>query len=326
MIDGGIGHALRMPKHVPLPRQFRSDPFLYTAARAESVGAGRLRGPDLATPFRGVRVPLIDSVAAADDFLNRCAAYAPLLTAGRFFSHSTAARLWEVPLSQSFSPLESLHVSSIAPHPAPRMVGITGHQIQREAVPSGVRHGFPASDPVDTWLSLGGSLTREELVVAADHLILDPVVLNPHDVRPHTDLHRLAAGLERFHGRGAHDLRWALTRARMGAESRPESLLRLLILSAGLPEPAVNVSVTDRNGRVLGRGDLVYKRWRTVVEYDGDHHRTNTFQYERDINRLESFRNADWRVVQVRSRGLFVARTQTRDRILLALRAGGWHG
>jgi hypothetical protein len=62
---------------------------------------------------------------------------------------------------------------------------------------------------------------------------------------------------------------------RPGAESRPETLLRLLLGRAGLPEPEVNVDIRDDSGRFLGRADLVYPPWRTIVEYDGDQHRTS---------------------------------------------------
>jgi len=315
-----------MPKHIPLPPELQHGPFLFQNVRDNPLGAGRLRGPDLARPFRGIRVPPGGSATVRPTFLDHCAAYAPLMSDGRCFSHSTAARLWEAPLPTEFGTNEQLHVSSVAPQPAPRMAGIVGHQSNRAASTGSLRHGFRTSDAVDTWLSLGALLSRAELVSAGDHFVLDPVVLDPLDIRPFTTIDALTKGLEGFHGRGATSLRWALPRVREGSESRCESLLRLLILEGDLPEPALNMPVTDHNGRTLGRGDMVYVQWRTVVEYDGDQHRTNKRQYERDIHRLESFRNASWNVVQVRDRGLFVRCEETLGRIATALRRGGWAG
>jgi hypothetical protein len=206
------------------------------------------------------------------------------------------------------------------------MLGVVGHQAHGQQTSLVVRHGFRTADAVATWLSLGSLLPKDELVVVGDYLTLDPVVLNPPDVRPFTTLDELHTRLASFHGRGARELRAALALIRPGSESRPETLLRLLILRGGLPEPAVNIAVTDRHSREVGRGDLVYTQRRTVVEYDGDQHRTSTRQYERDIYRIESFRDSGWRVVQVRSRGLFVTREETLARIAGALRAGGWPG
>jgi hypothetical protein len=169
-------------------------------------------------------------------------------------------------------------------------------------------------------------LSIDELVVAGDHLVLDPVVLDPGDPRPFSTIARLGTRLEGFHGRGANALRRALTLVRQGAESRPETLLRLLLSRDHLPVPEPNIAVMSRSGRVLGRGDLVYPEWRTVVEYDGDQHRTSTRQYDRDIHRLDSFRDEEWHVVQVRSRGLFVTPGETVVRVATALRKGGWMG
>ena len=323
---GSNEHYRWMPTHIPLPPELRVHPFLYRDARDNPLGPGRLRGPDLARPFRGVRVPVPNASVEQDAFLYRCASYAPLLTDGRFFSHMTAARLWEAPLPQAFSPGSLLHVSSVAPRPAPRMAGVTGHQSRTEGPPRALRHGFLTSDAASSWLSLGALLPRAELVVVADHLVLDPVVLDPLDVRPFATIEELGRRLEAFHGRGARALHWALPLIRMGSESRCETLLRLLLLRDGLPEPALNSAVTDRTGRSLGRGDMVYVQWRTVVEYDGDQHRTSTIQYERDIHRLDSIRDAGWKIVRVRSRGLFVNHQETLNRVTAALRAGGWPG
>jgi hypothetical protein len=315
-----------MPKRVPLPSEWQSSPFLYRDARDNPLRPGRLRGADLDRPFRGVRVPPTNPNVKISDFIARCAAYAPLLSNGRFYSHLTAARLWGVPLPSPFTPEEPLHVSSVAPFPAPRMAGVVGHRSQAVNGLPGVRHGFPTCDVGSMWLALAQHLPPDELVVVGDYLVLDPVQLDPRDPRPFATIEELQLRLQTFHGRGSRALQRALSLIRAGAESRPETLLRLLLLRAGLPKPSLNVAVTAPNGRVLGRGDMVYERWHTVVEYDGDQHRTSTRQYDRDIHRLDSFRDARWKVVQVRSRGLFVNRAETVARVEAALRSGGWPG
>ena len=61
----------------------------------------------------------------------------------------------------------------------------------------------------------------------------------------------------------------ALELVRPGSESPKETELRLLLIRGGLPEPELNVDVVGKNGRFIGRGDLVYRRHKVLVEYDG---------------------------------------------------------
>ncbi|MDQ1545990.1 MAG: hypothetical protein QOH69_894 [Actinomycetota bacterium] len=319
-------HSRRMPKRVRLPRALAERPFLYGSGRDLGIGEGRLRGSDLERPFHGVRALRdLESLERSDlaITLAACARFAPLLTTERFFSHATAAALWRCPLPRSAT-LQQLDVSVLAPHNAPRGRGVAGHRSSDPHLRIVTRYGFPVSDVASTWLSLSTLIPLDELVAVTDHLVLDPHVLDPHDPRPYATLESLGARAQAYSGRGSRALERALSLARVGAESRPETLLRLLLVRAGIPEPSLNVGVTSRPGRLLGRGDLVWPEWRTVVEYDGDNHRTSDKQYDRDIRRVEDFVAAEWRVVRVRKHGLFVATSDTVARVRSALAAGGW--
>jgi very-short-patch-repair endonuclease len=101
-------------------------------------------------------------------------------------------------------------------------------------------------------------------------------------------------------------------------------MLRLLLAEAGLPRPEVNPTLFTEDGRFLARVDLLYRRWRVAVEYDGDQHRSSTIQYERDMERREALQRAAWRVVYVRSRGLFRRQDHTVERVRVALTRAGW--
>ncbi|MEP6480064.1 MAG: hypothetical protein ABJB03_11770 [Rhodoglobus sp.] len=305
-----------MSARIPLPPEFARVPFTVAAGLRAGITEDRMRGPDLNRPFHGVRAANCD-----ESLLALCAAYAPLLRPDQFFSHVTAARLWRLPLPRRFDPTESLHVSTLAPHRAPRSTGIVGHQAAA-ATAIDVRHGLPVSGPVATWLALCSVLGFDDLVAVGDALILDPVVAEVG--RPHATLDELAAATAQFSGRGARVAASAVPRLRLGAESRPETILRLLLERAGLPEPMVNIDVCDSMGRFLGRADLSYPQWHTIVEYDGDEHRTDDAQYEKDMTRIEDFVLAGQRVVRVRKRGLFVAPDATVARVRGALSAAGW--
>jgi hypothetical protein len=204
------------------------------------------------------------------------------------------------------------------------MVGIAGHHVWAERARVVERFGFPLSDPVTTWIALAALLSHEDLVAAADHLILEPAKQDSQDLRPYCTLAQLHLASANFNGRGARRAARAVGNARQGAESRTETLLRLLFAKARLPEPALNHDIYDANGRWLGRPDMSWSQWRTIVEYDGDQHRTSTAQYEKDISRIDRFIEEGWRVVRVRKRGLFVNPLDTVARVTRALRNGGW--
>ena len=294
-----------MPR-IPLPHELAHIPFRVATARALEVGLGRLRGSDLDRPFHGIRT--FTEVSAA-------LAYAPLLRPNDRFSHTTAADLWPLPLPHHASEL-TVHVTASPPANRPRGLGVTGH---RSSAGSTVRrHGLPVSAPADLFIELGSLLGEEDLVAVGDALILEPEVLDPSDLRPWIRLDDLRAACEVSRAPGSRRARRAMARLRQGAESRPETLLRLILLAAGLPEPELQVKLFDSRG-FIGRFDMVYREARVIVEYDGDQHRTSTRQYERDMTRLDRAAADKWTVVRVRAPGIFYQRARTVERVKAAL-------
>ncbi len=186
------------------------------------------------------------------------------------------------------------------------------------------RNGLALVDPATLWCQLGDLLPLPDLVAVGDALTLEPVFAETREERPWIAVHELADRVRLFRGRGKVAAAKALTLVRPGAESRQETLLRLAILHAGLPEPEVNGNVCDVQGRFLGRGDMIYRRWKVIVEYDGDQHRTSTKQFDRDVLRLEGFAAAGWTVVRVVGRSFFGERDACIARIRRALSEAGW--
>lgn len=284
------------------------DAFRVAAALGLGVGPGRLRSPDLTRPFHGVRMPGSAS--------SRAGAYLPLLRRGDRFSHTTAAELWPLPLPPPRS-VDDLHVTATLPRNRPRRPGVVGHVTDRDAVVR--RHGMPLSEPAALFVELATMLGEEDLVAVGDALVLDPEVLDPLDIRPWIPSDELRAACAASRSPGCRRARRAVAQVRQGAESRPETLLRLLLIRSGLPEPEVNPVIRDARGRRIGRFDLVYRSAGVLVEYDGDQHRTSRVQYERDMTRLDRAIADGWRVIRIRSRGLFVVPQQTVDRVRAAL-------
>lgn len=131
------------------------------------------------------------------------------------------------------------------------------------------------------------------------------------DVAVLADRHRRARGLRQ--------LETALRLVDPGAESPRESYLRLLLIDASLPEPRTQIPVqTDDATYYL---DLGWGEYMVAVGYDGDHHRTDRWQYVKDIRRLELLERLGWLVIRV------IAEDRAADivqRVRVALRARGF--
>jgi len=122
--------------------------------------------------------------------------------------------------------------------------------------------------------------------------------------------------------RGARGLRAAAALIRPRVESRRETLLRLFLLECGFPEPDTNLYIPLPPGKPRVRGDLVYLRYQVLVEYDGEQHRTDDVQYNRDAERLHDLRTAGWLVITVRKGS---TPQWVRVAVAEALRSRGWH-
>jgi hypothetical protein len=142
--------------------------------------------------------------------------------------------------------------------------------------------------------------------------------------RPHVTVDELTARVHSgFRRRGVAAARIALRLVRDGAESRPETLVRLAIVRGGLPEPVLNETVLDGSGRFIGRADMQYPAFSVVVEYDGEQHRLDDSQYARDERRLEDFQLAGHLVVRIRKSGLAALHLEV-ARVERALVTRGW--
>jgi hypothetical protein len=105
---------------------------------------------------------------------------------------------------------------------------------------------------------------------------------------------------ERYKGRrGIRRARRALSLVDAGAESPRETWLRLLLIRAGFPAPQTQVPVYDEYGQLVAVLDMGWERLKLAVEYEGDHHRIDRRQFNKDITRLEMLSDLGWVVVRV---------------------------
>ncbi len=100
--------------------------------------------------------------------------------------------------------------------------------------------------------------------------------------------------------RGVHRFPDVLAYADRRSGSPPESRLRLLLVLAGLPRPAVQHPVLDDTRRRAVWLDLAYPEQRVGVEYDGGEH-LRPDQVRKDIARHTRLVAAGWRVYRYTS-------------------------
>lgn len=277
---------------------------------ALEIGLGReiLRSSQLSSPFHGVRV-----VGRVDDHDGLCRAYATKMAPRAAFSTITAARIWGIPLPWITDP--RVHVSTPLDRPQARGRGVVGHRHDAADVTVVVRDGLRVLAPVDTWCTLASAISMPDLVAAADFLVTGLPNLGVPALASTVELH--AAVARRGHVPGIGDLRRAAQLARPGSWSRPESLLRVALVCAGLPEPELNAP----QGAALV--DLLWREFQVGVEYDGDHHRERA-QYRADVLRHERIADSGVALVHVTADDLFVRTPETVARIASRLRMRGW--
>ena len=267
---------------------------------------------DLARPFHGVRV---DARWAAS-FGSRCEAMAARMKPEHFVSHATAARLHGLPLPVRLERELDVHVSSFAPVRPPRVVGVVGHSANPARVAIVEADGLRAVSPSLAWCQLSATLTLDELIVAGDRLLGRP--------RPIATPLEIAEAVRAFgQSPGCRRLRAAVALIRERVESPRETLLRLALIRASLPEPEVNAPIVNSQGRKIAIGDLVYPAAKILVEYDGEQHRTDNRQYGRDVVRLNDIAAEGWLTIRVDKHMTFDEACVRTRRALLS--RGGLH-
>jgi len=298
-----------MHRRSPLPGNLQLGAFTLAEARDAGVSRKRTRSSDLESPFYGVRV----AAGSITELLERCEAYAVRMPPGHFFSHVTAARLHGIPLPWPLQQEALVHVSVLKPARAPRAVGVCGHTVDVSPRVDLIE-GMSVLGPVETWCQLAPLLSLDDLIAAGDRLLGLPLPLAAHE--------ELAVAVVGQAGhRGSRLLREAFAWVRPRVESRRETFLRLLIVRAGFPEPETNVEIPVRPGRKRVRGDLVFARYKVLVEYDGQHHRTSDRQFQRDVERLDDVMEAGWRIIRVLKDS---TDAEVLAKLNFALRSGGW--
>lgn len=275
-----------MKPRIVLPTHLADAPFPVRAGRAAGLGVTRLRGADLQRPFHGVRTAAVGEL----DLVQRARSYQAWMPEYAFFCAITAALLLGVPLPVHRERSVPLHVAVPSSRPALRSRGIIGYRVHVEAFEICEVDGLRTSSPERLWCELGALLSLTDLVAAGDYLIWRR--------RPLTSLAQLQCAVDDYRGRrGRCALRLALTLLSDRSDSRPESILRVILVLAGFHGLNANLCVQTRGGHRYFL-DLSFPAHRVLIEYQGDYHR-GVQQFRDDMTRRARLEADGWFVMLV---------------------------
>jgi len=280
-----------MHNRADLPSRLASSPFTFDSALAAGVRTKRLRASDLVHVSRGLYRP-----SDWDFHLEAAARVLSEVSPGAWVSHVTAARLHCQLLPPWLSDSTELHLSKPKQLPQVRRKGVIAHNVTAGEGEVEAIDGIRISTRSRTWLDMARRLSLAELVCLGDQIIRMPRAEFEDRSKPYDTLDGLRALLRRHPNlQGIVRAREALELMRVGADSAPESMLRLAMLDANLPEPDLQIALRP-NDAVSPTADLGYRHRRLAVQYDGDHHLLEA-QRLSDRRRDKAFESAGWTVL-----------------------------
>lgn len=286
---------MRRPQE--LPEELRDQAFTRADLRRLELHEDRARRSDI----RSVAHGLHSSAQARRDSLQDALRLARTLPEC-WISHATAARLYGWELPRRLGEDETIHLSQ--PRESNRRIRrpeVVSHRQSIVSADQCMVEGARVASPARTWLDLAAMLREVELICFGDHLVRTPYPKFEGRREPYTTIRELRETLARVSGvQGRRRALTAVTHVRVGADSAAETLLRLSLVRAGLPEPALQVPLHP--GDPLSRyADLGYAGIKIAIQYDGASH----FSADRaiaDQRRDNAFLAAGWIVLRFNAR------------------------
>lgn len=223
------------------------------ATLRDDVLAGRLR-----RTRRGAYHPVEPSAGTAIDAQRearrRIAALAAQLTTAMWFSHESAALIWDLAVVRLS---DRTDLTQLYPQNARTDRDVRRHCAELPVADRCQRGGLPVTCLERTVLDCAMSLPLDRGLVIADSALHGGL-----------DVRRLVDRLGRLTGhRGVRRARTVLALTDARAESPGETLLRFVVAQAGLPQPELQIEVDSAIGTF--RIDLGWSQRKLGIEFDG---------------------------------------------------------
>jgi hypothetical protein len=303
-----------------LPEELEGRPFTVAEAAQAGVSPKRLRHRSLTPLGKGIRsdgptseLPLSARVRPFIEVNTRCAA-----------SHLDAAELLSLPRRPRKENPDMHHIIRPEGEAHLNRPHVIVHRMKLYEDEVTTVRGIPVTTPERTWLDMAELLSVDELVAMGDGCVRVPRADLEGRDRPHCDISDLQRMIDRHKGkRGIRKAKEAIKLIRVGSDSPQESLLRLAIVRAGLPEPELNVPIITDDGVRHHEPDLSYRRYKVGIEYEGEQHGDEP-QIVRDIARSERYIALGWTEVRVSKRHMHDDAKAAVAKVRSALLRAGW--
>ncbi len=303
-----------------LPAEFQAGPFTVAEALQHGVSVRRLRHRSLVALGRGIR----SGIPTADVPLEIRARPFVEVNQGCAASHLTAAELLDLPRRHQKEPTHLFHI--IRPEGAAHLnrPHVIVHRMKLYDDEITTLNGIRLTTPERTWLDLAETLSVDELIVAGDSCVRMPRPEFEGRDEPLCSIADLQRMIDRHKGkRGLRKAKEAIGWIRVGSDSPQESLLRLAIVRADLPEPEINLPVAASEGGRLVQPDLSYPEYKVGIEYEGESH-SEEAQIVRDIARSERYAELGWTEVRISKRHMVNDARSAVAKVRTALTQAGW--
>jgi hypothetical protein len=270
LADGARSPILcRVPPIAAIPAPLAHAPFSLGQAAAAGLTRAQRRGANWQRLGPGIYIRR----GRTPDPLDLLTAVADRLPPEAAFSGETAAWLDGLELD----PISPIDVTLPRGSTVSSRVGLRIHRCALRPIDVTVRQGLRTTATPRTLADLARRLSLEEAVAVID-MALHAERVDFAGAAAYVADHPRARGIAR--------LRAALELADGRAESRMESLLRVLLVRSGLPRPESQADLFDSEGNQFARADLYYPAARLVIEFDGAGHRDNLTYDLRRQNQL----------------------------------------
>lgn len=282
-------HAGRDRQHPPgmdtdgwaLPESLRGSTFTTAEAKALRVGKRRLRSPRARRLHHG----LWADAALELTFAHRCRIALEAVGNDGWISHASGAQLLQLTLPPRLRELDRIDVTVPAPARAPRGKGIRGRQRLAESVTTSPLDGMQVVTAAQAFVDGCDYLDFEDLVALGDSIVRERA--------PRATPESVVAAVQAHAGKRLHrQLVRAAHAIHPRAHSRPETITRLELRRAGVPEPWCNVPVLIDDGDAVAP-DVAFWPAGMVLEVEGDQHRVDRAQWLVDLDRYNRFQRRD---------------------------------
>ena len=226
-------------------------------------------------------------------------ALAPKLADHFCFTHETAALLWNLPVPVSDE--LPIRVASLNDRYRVKRRGVRCGVLTAELANVVSQQGVRLTSPAATWALLAPTLTRRDAIALGDAILHRPRIggTGRYERDPLATVDELMAAIATPHRRHRVMLMRLAREITPCSASAPESHLRVFLTDMGWVPEMLDHDVRDGRGRFLGTSEIAYPSRKVVFEYEGDHHRTEARQWNRDIEKYAEYAAMGWVVVRV---------------------------